>query len=162
MVKVYLGLGSNLGNKLENIKKAIKYIKKDLKITKISPVYKTEPVGCKNQDWFLNCAAEIWTKLTPPELFKFLQSVETKLKRKKTFKNGPRTIDIDVLFYGSNIIKTKKLIVPHPRMHIRLFVLEPLSKINPNFVHPKLGKTVAELKNNLKNKNGVELYNKKI
>lgn len=150
MVKVYLGLGSNLGNKSSNIKKAINNIKKKLKINKISPLYKTEPVGYKNQDWFLNCVVEAETKIKPLALLKFLKSIEKKLKRVDTIRYGPRTIDIDILFYGDEIVKTKKLIVPHPRMHKRLFVLEPLSKINPSLVHPKIKKTIKELKNKIK------------
>lgn len=150
MVKVYLGVGSNLGNKSSNIKRAINNIKKKLKINKISQLYKTEPVGCKNQDWFLNCVVEAETKIKPMALLEFLKSIEKKLKRVKTIRYGPRTIDIDILFYGDEIVKTKKLIVPHPRMHRRLFVLEPFAEINQNFIHPKLKKTIIELKNTIK------------
>ena len=158
MVKVYLGLGSNLGNKSANLKKAISYLKKYVKVTKISAFYKTEPVGYKNQDWFLNCVIEVETEIKPLYLLKLLKSIEKKLKRAKAIKYGPRTMDIDILFYGDNIMKTKKLAIPHPRMHKRLFVLEPLSTIKPDLVHPKIRKTIMELKNNLKNKKGVELY----
>lgn len=160
MAKVYLCLGSNVGNKLNNIKKAINHIKKNLKIIKISPVYKTEPMGYKKQEWFLNCVVEAETDKKPLALLNFLKSIEKKLKRKKTFRYGPRTIDIDIIFYDDKIIKSKKLIIPHPRMHSRLFVLEPVSKINPNFIHPKYKKTIIELKNKLKNKSAVELYRK--
>ena len=162
MTKVYLGLGSNVGDKLSNIKKAINHIKKTLKIKKISPVYKTEPVGYKKQDWFLNCSVEAETDKKPLALLNFLKSIEKKLKRKETFKFGPRTIDIDILFYDDKIIKSKKLIIPHPRLHKRFFVLEPLGKINPNFTHPKYKKTIMELKNKLKYRNTVELYLKKL
>jgi 2-amino-4-hydroxy-6-hydroxymethyldihydropteridine diphosphokinase len=149
MAKVYLGLGSNIGDKLSNIRKAINYAKKKMRVTKISPIYKTEPVGYKKQDWFLNCVIEAKTDSNPSELLAFLKSIEKKLKRKKTFRYGPRTIDIDILFYNNRIIKSKNLQVPHPRMHRRFFVLEPLSKISPNFIHPKLKKTIVELKNEL-------------
>lgn len=162
MVNAYIGLGSNLGDKLLNIKKAVNYIKKELRIIKISPIYKTGPVGYKKQDWFLNCVVEVETYKKPFELLAFFKSIEKKLKKKKTFRYGPRTIDIDILFYGDKVIKTKNLQVPHPRMHRRLFVLEPFNKINPNFLHPKLKKTIKELKNKIKNKNGVELYRQKI
>ena len=158
MVKVYLGLGSNLGNKSANLKKAIYYLKKNIEVVKISAFYKTEPVGYKNQDWFLNCVVEAEAEIKPLDLLKSLKSIEKKLKRVKTIKYGPRTIDIDILFYGDKIIKSKKLIVPHQRMHKRLFVIEPLSSINPNFVHPIIKKTIKELKNNLRHKKGVELY----
>lgn len=162
MVKVYIGLGSNLGNKLSKIKKAISYIKKYLEITRISPVYKTEPVGYKNQDWFLNCVLEAETDIKPLDLLKFFKSIEKKLKRVKKIKYGPRTIDIDILLYGDKIINLKNLIIPHPRMYKRLFVLEPLSSIKPGLVHPKIKKTIKNLKNNLKNKKGVELYKPKL
>ena len=158
MVRIYLGLGSNLGNKPANLKRAIIHLKKIIKVRKISAFYKTEPVGYKNQGWFLNCAVEAETGIKPLDLLKLLKSIEKKLKRVKTIKYGPRTIDIDILFYGDKIIKSKKLIVPHPGMHKRLFVIEPLSSINPNFVHPIIKKTIKELKNNLQHKNGVELY----
>lgn len=162
MVKIYLGLGSNVGNKSSNIKKAINHIKKNLRIIKISPIYKTEPVGYKKQDWFLNCVVEAETDKKPMGLLAFFKSIEKKLKREKIFKYGPRTIDIDILFYGNEIIKTKNLQIPHPRMHRRLFVLEPLSKINPSFVHPKLGKKIKELKNQIKSKSMVRLCKQKI
>ena len=161
MVRVYLGLGSNLGDKSANLKKAIYYLKKNIKVVKISAFYKTEPVGYKNQDWFLNCVVEAEAEIKPLDLLKLLKSIEKKLKRVKTIKYGPRTIDIDILFYGDEIIKSKKLIVPHPRMHKRLFVLEPLSRINQNLIHPKIKKTIMELKNNLKNKKSIEVYKPK-
>ena len=161
MAKVYLGLGSNVGNKLTNIKKTVSHLKKILKVKKISPVYKTEPVGYKHQDWFLNCVVEAETHNKALELLNLLKSIEKKLKRKKTIRYGPRIIDIDILFYDDKIIKSKNLQIPHPRMHKRLFVLMPFSKINPNFIHPKYKKTIMELKNKLKNKKGVELYRKK-
>ena len=150
MVRVYLGLGSNLGNKLENIKKAISHIKKDLKIIKISPIYKTEPIGYKNQDWFMNCAVEIETKLPPLNLLSFLKSIEKKLKRKKTVRYGPRTMDIDILFYGDKALTTKILEIPHPRAHRRLFVLEPLMELCSEKVHPKFHLTIKNLQENLR------------
>lgn len=152
MAKVYLGIGSNVGNKLINIKKAVNHLKKNLKIKKTSPIYRTEPIGYKHQEWFLNCVVEAETGKKPLALLDFLKSIERKLRRKKTFRNGPRTIDIDIIFYGDRIIKTKNLQIPHPRMHKRLFVLEPLNKINSNIVHTKFKKTVKELKNELKSK----------
>lgn len=162
MVRVYLGIGSNLGNKIENIRESIRYLRKISKIVKISPVYKTEPVGYKNQDWFLNCVVEIETKLPPLKLLSFLKTIEKKLKRKRTIRHGPRTIDIDILLYGNDIIKTKNLIVPHARMHRRLFVLEPLSKLNPKTIHPKLKKSINELKSKIKSKESVELSRGKL
>jgi len=150
-MKVYTGIGSNLGNRFSNIKKAVSLIGKKCKILKISPIYETEPIGYKNQPWFLNCVVKIEAKIKPLELLHFLKSIEIKMKREKTIKNGPRIIDLDILFYGNKLINSKELIIPHPRLRKRLFVLEPLCEISPNLVHPKLKKTVRELKNKIKN-----------
>lgn len=151
MTVVYIGLGSNLGDKEYNIKKSIDLIKEKCKILEISQLYKTEPVGYKNQDKFLNCAIKIKTELKPIELLGFLQSIEKRLGRIITIKNGPRTIDLDILFYDDKIIKTKNLTIPHSRLHQRLFVLEPLEDISPNFIHPVLRKSIKELVSDLRN-----------
>ena len=145
MDNIFIGLGSNLGNKEENIIKAIDLIRKRFKILNVSSLYETEPIGYKQQDWFLNCAMKINTNLKPQELLIFLQSIEKKLGRIRTIKDGPRTIDLDILFYNNKIINENNLIVPHSRLHERLFVLEPLKEICPNFVHPVLKKSVEEI-----------------
>jgi 2-amino-4-hydroxy-6-hydroxymethyldihydropteridine diphosphokinase len=152
----YIGLGSNLGNKEENIRRAIDLLKNKCKILKISPLYKTEPIGYKKQDWFLNCAVKIETSLKPRELLSFLKSIEKRMKRKRTIH--PRTIDLDILFYGEKVLKEKDLIVPHPRLHERLFVLKPLYDICPDFVHPSLKKSIAETLSSLPNTQYVEFY----
>ena len=105
MAEAYIGLGSNLGNKKEKIISAIGLMNEKCKIIKLSSFYKTEPVGYKDQDWFLNCAAKFQTELKPNGLLGFLQSIEEKLGRLRIIKNGPRTIDLDILFYGTLIIK---------------------------------------------------------
>jgi 2-amino-4-hydroxy-6-hydroxymethyldihydropteridine diphosphokinase len=145
MTVVYLGLGSNLGEKETNIKGALTHIVKLGKVTKVSPLYLTEPVGVSDQDWFLNCVVEIETEVDPKTLLSKLKSIERKLGRKKTVKNGPRSIDIDILFYGSDILTTKTLTIPHPLLQDRLFVLQPLIDLNPCFLHPVLHKTIQEL-----------------
>ncbi len=145
MTIVFLGLGSNLGDKKENLKRAINLLEEKCKILKLSNLYKTEPVDYKKQDWFLNCVVKIGTELNAKKLLIFLQSIEKKLKRVKTIKNGPRTIDIDILFYDNKIINKPDLIVPHPRLHKRLFVLQPLKELCPDFIHPVLKKNVKEL-----------------
>ncbi|MBI3026752.1 2-amino-4-hydroxy-6-hydroxymethyldihydropteridine diphosphokinase [Candidatus Woesearchaeota archaeon] len=145
MADAFIGVGSNLGNKLENIRKAMSLIKERCKILKISHLYKTEPVGFKSQQWFLNCAAKAQTSLKPKELLEFLLSIEKKLGRVRTIRYGPRTIDLDILFYDDMIIREDNLVVPHPRLHERLFVLVPLKDICPDFIHPALNKTISEL-----------------
>ena len=160
MVKVYLGLGSNLRNKKRNIEKAIYFLKEKCKILKMSSLYKTEPVGYKNQDWFLNCVVELETELQPEELLLLIKSIEKKLKRIKEIKNGPRTIDLDILFYGNRIIKKYNLKIPHPRLHKRLFVLKPFNEINPDFMHTVLKKSIKNIMKNLHSKKGVEICQK--
>mgnify|MGYP001615144372 FL=1 len=145
MPVVYIGIGSNLGDKKENIRTSIELIKEKCKIIKVSSLYETEPIGYKNQDMFLNCAIKAETELKPLELLGFLQSIEKKIGRIRTIKNGPRTIDLDILFYNKKIINKEKLIVPHPRLHERLFVLGPLKEISPYFVHPALKETIKDL-----------------
>ena len=155
----YIGIGSNLGNREANIKKSIKLIRRKCKMLKISPLYETEPVGFKNQEWFLNCAVKIRTGLSAEKLLDFLQSIEKTLNKKIKIKNGPRTIDLDILFFNDEIINEKKLAVPHPRLHRRLFVLMPLKEISPKLKHPLLKKTINELLGNLRSRKIVRLYN---
>lgn len=134
MLTAYLGIGSNLGNRRHNIKAAINLLQEisNLKVKKVSRLYETNPIGGSPQRKFLNGAIKIETDLTPPNLLKRLKIIEKSLGRKKTAQNGPRTIDLDILLYGSKIIKTKNLEIPHPRMWQREFVLKPLREIMKN------------------------------
>jgi len=145
MIEIYIGLGSNMGNKEENIRKAIECIKEKCKILKTSSLYETEPVGYEQQDWFFNGVIKAETELEAQPLLKFLQEIEEKLGRVRKIKDGPRIIDLDLLLYGDQIITDENLIVPHPRMQERGFVLIPLNEIEPNFVHPILQKTIQIL-----------------
>jgi 2-amino-4-hydroxy-6-hydroxymethyldihydropteridine diphosphokinase len=145
MPSVLLGLGSNIGNKEENINKALDLISEVCEIKRISPLYLTEPVGAIKQEWFLNCVVEVKTDYDPEKLLSYFKSIEQKLGRTKRIKNGPRSIDIDILFYEDQIVKTKNLVIPHPLIQERLFVLKPLMDLNPYFIHPVLKKTIEEL-----------------
>lgn len=149
--KAYIGIGSNIGDKTANCKKAIELLKENpqIKAAKISSFYETEPVGYKEQEWFVNCAVEIETDLNPQELILLCQTIESKLGRKRKIKYGPRIIDLDILLYNNDIIDTTELKIPHPEMHKRSFVLKPLSDIAPDAVHPVLKKTIEKLLNNL-------------
>ena len=131
MVTCYLGLGSNLGNRKENIKKALEYLKsaKGVKIEKLSRIYETKPVGGPPQGKFLNAALKISASLSPVLLLKVLKKIEKQLGRKKTARFGPRPIDLDILLYADRFIYTKALQIPHPRMFEREFVLKPLREI---------------------------------
>jgi len=145
MPMVFLGLGSNIGNKENYINKALTFISELDTVKKTSHLYLTEPVGNITQDWFLNCVVEIQTDVDPKKLLSSFKSIERKLGRTKTVKNGPRTIDIDILFYGDHVIKTKTLVIPHPLIQERLFVLQPMIDINPDFIHPVLKKSIYAL-----------------
>jgi len=152
MVNVYIGIGSNLGDRLANIDKALSLLSSKCKIIKKSSIHETEPVGYKEQGKFLNGVVSVETELKADELMEFLLDIEKKLGRIREIKNGPRIIDLDILFYGDEVIDSDKLIVPHPKLHERLFVLEPLNEIAPEFIHPVLKKSVKELLSLIKNK----------
>jgi 2-amino-4-hydroxy-6-hydroxymethyldihydropteridine diphosphokinase len=143
---VYLSLGSNLGDRLANLRDAIAALAPaGLHVTKISSVYETEPVDYLEQSWFYNCVVEAETFLDPPALLHVLQNIESLMGSKKEFPNGPRLMDLDILLYGSETISTPDLQIPHPRLHLRRFVLVPLAEIAPNLSHPSWHFTVAEL-----------------
>lgn len=145
----YIAIGSNMGDKDKNLNSAIELINSsDLnKVTKVSNFYETKPVGYLDQDEFLNGALEIKTLLSPKKLMKFLLETEEDLKRERIIRWGPRTIDLDILLYDDLITSEEEVIIPHPRMHQRLFVLKPLSDIAPYIMHPILNKRVIELAN---------------
>lgn len=144
--RAYIGLGSNIGNKEENLNRAIESMNNGMcRVVKVSDKYSTKPVGYTEQDDFLNCAAEVKTLYNPEELVMFLLDIEKELKRERIIKWGPRTIDLDVLLYDDIITSDEKIIIPHPRMHERLFVLKPLSEIAPYVLHPIINKRIVEL-----------------
>lgn len=132
MVEAYIGLGSNLGRRAQNIRRALAELGKieKLKVIKVSSLHETEPVGGPPQRKFLNGVIKIKTDILPHQLLKELKNIEKKLGRKKTVKNDPRIIDLDILLYGDKNIKTKDLVIPHPRMQEREFVLLPLKEIS--------------------------------
>lgn len=145
----YIALGSNLGNREKILELALEEIEKQAKITKKSKIHETKPVGYKKQGDFLNMTIEINTELTPEELIIRLQEIEHKLGKVRETKNGPRTIDLDILFYNDEIIDHQYLKIPHPRLHKRAFVLNPLSEIAPDLIHPTLKTDIKTLKNGL-------------
>ncbi|PIU83706.1 MAG: 2-amino-4-hydroxy-6-hydroxymethyldihydropteridine diphosphokinase [Elusimicrobia bacterium CG06_land_8_20_14_3_00_38_11] len=146
MTTVFLGLGSNRGNRKKNILRAIKLLKRSgQKVLRLSSLRETKPYGYKKQKKFLNAVVKLKTKLLPSELLELCKKIEKKIGRTKSFRWGPREIDIDILFFGKKIIKNKKLTIPHKDLHNRAFVLQPLMEIAPNFVHPVLKKRVSEL-----------------
>lgn len=142
---VYLALGSNMGNRLANLKAAISNLTPQMAVKKKSPVYETPPWGFKDQDAFLNQVIEAETYLEPEALIAHLKRLEMALGRVPSFQNGPRLIDMDILFFDDMIVDTSPLVIPHPRLQERAFVLVPLNDIAPDFVHPFLRKSVSEL-----------------
>lgn len=144
---VYLSIGSNLGNRLENITNAIKKLNElaNTKVKKVSTIYETEPVGKKNQPTFLNIAVEIETELSPLELLSEIKKIEYELGRTPSERWGPRTIDIDIILYGNVCINEKQLVLPHAEFRNRRFVLQPLAELCCNEVDPITGLTIEEL-----------------
>ncbi len=148
----FIGVGSNLGNREETIEEAKENLIKvpQIRFNRSAPIYETDPVGAPKQGKFLNTVWEIETDLTAQELLKVLLIIESGLGRKRFEKNGPRTIDLDLLLYGDYVINEKDLIVPHPRLHERWFVLKPLWDLRSDFVHPVFKKSICELLDQVK------------
>lgn len=153
-----------MGERPQFLKEAIEKIAESDKISirRVSSVYESQPVGYENQGWFLNLVVEVQTSFEPVPLLEHLLSVEEQMGRKRGKKWGPRNIDLDMLFYENHIIDSDRLTVPHPRMHQRRFVLEPLAQIAPEFLHPLLGKSVRELLESCEDESVVRLYSEKV
>ena len=155
MPVVYIGLGSNKGDKEKNIKKALGYLKKKIKVHKVSSLYLTEPVGVEG-GWFVNCALEGETEKKPKNLLQELLQIEYRMGRRRTGTKGSRVIDLDLLLYGEMVSYEEDLILPHPRLHKRKFVLIPLIEINPHLYHPVLRKPLKAILNTLEDPHQVK------
>jgi 2-amino-4-hydroxy-6-hydroxymethyldihydropteridine diphosphokinase len=143
---IYLSLGSNLGDRAANLRQALKALPESgVRVLRCSSFYETEPVDFLEQPWFLNCVVEAETSLDPSRLLEELQGIERNMGSRKPVPRGPRILDLDVLFYGADVIRSAGMEIPHPRLAQRRFVLVPLAELAPELPHPVLRKTAAEL-----------------
>ena len=177
-VKAYLGLGSNLGCREANLEAAIGQlsqssntepgdtkcgqtqpkIKQTIKILRVSSIYETTPWGLEDQPVFLNCVLEVETRLTPSAVLELAKRVEDILGRQPGTRYGPRLIDVDILFYGKVVVEQPDLQIPHPRLHLRAFALVPLAELVPEFIHPDLNGSVAQLAREVDDRDGVKIW----
>ncbi|MBE9546337.1 MAG: 2-amino-4-hydroxy-6-hydroxymethyldihydropteridine diphosphokinase [Proteobacteria bacterium] len=155
----FVGIGSNLGDPVGNCRRAVELISSinEVNVLQESSLYRTEPVGFSGQDWFINCVIEAGTALSAHSLLEALQQIESSMGRAREARWGPRTIDLDILFYGRDIVEDDELVIPHPELHKRRFVLAPLCEIVPNFIHPVFGISVKEILDSLEDKSEVEV-----
>ncbi|MBI5197170.1 MAG: 2-amino-4-hydroxy-6-hydroxymethyldihydropteridine diphosphokinase [Nitrospirae bacterium] len=156
----FIALGSNLGDRMRNLQEAFDSLTRPsgVVLSERSPVYESEPVGHPEQGWFLNGVVRISTSFSPMDLLELCQSIEEKQGRKRSIPAGPRTIDLDILFFDEEVIHNACLILPHPRLHLRSFVLTPLVELDPEFFHPVLRKTVRQLLKELHDPHVVRKY----
>ena len=144
-VIAYIGIGSNVGDREANCRKAIELLAEAGRVVRVSSLYRTEPVGYHEQEDFINAVAAVETDCTPDDLLRVCQAIEDRLGRKRGLRWGPRTADLDILLYGTQVVNQPGLAIPHPRMAMRKFVLIPLVEISPNAVNPLLHRTAAQL-----------------
>ena len=144
-VIAYIGIGSNVGDREANCRKAIELLAEAGRVVRVSSLYRTEPVGYHEQEDFINAVAAVETDLTPNDLLRVCHAIEDRLGRKRGLRWGPRTADLDILLFGSQVVNQPGLAIPHPRMAVRKFVLIPLVEIAPDAVNPQLHRTAAQL-----------------
>ena len=154
-VTVYLGLGSNMGDRRANLEEALRLLGERLAVQRVSSVYETDPVGYLEQPLFLNAVCCAKTVLEPFQLLSLLKGIEVSMGRVPSFPNAPRPIDIDILFYGGSIVESPELTIPHPRLQERAFVLIPLCELAPDLLHPASGASISDLAARVSGSEGV-------
>ncbi|MEW6585311.1 MAG: 2-amino-4-hydroxy-6-hydroxymethyldihydropteridine diphosphokinase [Nitrospirota bacterium] len=161
MSTAYIGIGSNLGDRQKNCERAIELLlQQGISVNKRSSFYETEPWGMKDQPLFLNMAVEVETGCSPEELLAVVKGIESAMGRDETVRWGPRVIDLDILLIDQMVVSSRDLEVPHPHMHVRAFVLEPLEEIAPHVIHPLLKKSVRELRDELDKTASGQVWNR--
>jgi 2-amino-4-hydroxy-6-hydroxymethyldihydropteridine diphosphokinase len=155
--EIYLGLGTNIGDRLANLKAAVDALPPEVEAAAVSPIYQTPPWGYEDQEDFLNQVVMAETNLEPLALLEYIKEIEEQVGRRVTFRWGPREIDIDILFYDDLVMENETLTIPHPRVHERAFMLVPLADIAPELMHPLAGQTINKLLNKL-DKSDIELF----
>jgi 2-amino-4-hydroxy-6-hydroxymethyldihydropteridine diphosphokinase len=158
MATAYIGLGSNLGDRMATLRSAVQRLQTLGRITGVSSLYETEPVGYLEQPAFLNAVVALETALAPVDLLRALLGIERELGRTRSFPNAPRALDLDLLLVDDVTLETAELTLPHPRLHDRAFVLVPLADLAPEMVHPQSGQTVWEMLRALRDQTGVDGY----
>jgi 2-amino-4-hydroxy-6-hydroxymethyldihydropteridine diphosphokinase len=158
MVTAYIGLGSNVGDRMATLRTAVQRLETLGRVTRVSRLYETEPVGYLDQPRFLNAVVALETALAPVDLLRALLGIERESGRTRSFPNAPRALDLDLLLVDDVTLETAELTLPHPRLHDRAFVLAPLADLAPEMVHPASGQTVREMLRALPDRSGVEGY----
>ena len=151
LITAYIGIGSNMGNKTANCQTAVEYLAEAGRVIGVSSFYYTEPVGYKEQEDFINAVATLETNRSPAELLAICHAIEDRLGRRRTVRWGPRTVDLDILLFGDLVVSRPDLVIPHPLMAARKFVLAPFVEIAPLVMHPVLNKTMIQLLSELQN-----------
>ncbi|MEJ2109237.1 MAG: 2-amino-4-hydroxy-6-hydroxymethyldihydropteridine diphosphokinase [Acidobacteriota bacterium] len=144
-IRTYISAGSNIGDKDKNLEHALKKLEAAGAVAQTSPIFETEPVGYEDQPWFLNMVVGMDTRMSARDLLRCCMQIETSQGRTRSFKNAPRTLDLDILFYGDLVLEERDLCIPHPRLTERRFVLVPLARIAPDLVHPIIRKSIRTL-----------------